>query len=220
MSTDMPTHDSPGNLPSPTQARDRILDAAEVHFSRAGLAGARVAAIARDANINKAMIYYYFGSKESLYLAVLHRTLESITHLVDHALMASNMPAQQRLRAFLEGYHRLISSRPYFVRIMMHELLDGGTRLPDIVQPRLKNMVSRVIAQLQADKDAGLFNRDMDPHFTLPAMVAPFILFTVGRPFLRQILPLDPDEAIARFQESTLAILSHGLLAHPGDSHP
>ena len=53
--------------------RGEILDAAEEAFARSGLAGARTDAIAARTGVTKAMIYYYYASKEALYQAVLER---------------------------------------------------------------------------------------------------------------------------------------------------
>jgi len=54
-----------------TRTRAAILAAAERVFARSGLAGARTDLIADEAGVNKALLYYYFQSKEKLYLAVL-----------------------------------------------------------------------------------------------------------------------------------------------------
>jgi TetR/AcrR family transcriptional regulator len=56
---------------NPERSRARILSAALKEFSAKGFAGARVDAIARRANINKRMLYHYFGDKEELFKAVL-----------------------------------------------------------------------------------------------------------------------------------------------------
>ena len=63
----------PKNEPSDrsTETRSRILDAALSEFSANGLAGARTERIAAAAGVNKALLYYYFDSKEKLYLAAL-----------------------------------------------------------------------------------------------------------------------------------------------------
>src|SRR5450432_1500120 len=55
-----------------------ILSAATQEFARLGLGGARVDRIAQRAKANKRMLYYYFGSKEALFLAVLEKTYENI----------------------------------------------------------------------------------------------------------------------------------------------
>lgn len=62
----------------PEQTRQRILVAAQAEFARVGLGGARVDRIALEAGANKRMLYYYFGNKEELFLAVLEYTYEHI----------------------------------------------------------------------------------------------------------------------------------------------
>src|SRR5580698_8193459 len=60
---------------NPGRSRERILSAALKEFAAKGFAGARVDVIARRANINKRMLYHYFGDKEELFKAVLRRKL-------------------------------------------------------------------------------------------------------------------------------------------------
>src|ERR1700677_679194 len=60
---------------NPERSRERILSAALKEFAAKGFAGARVDAIARRANINKRMLYHYFGDKEELFKAVLRRKI-------------------------------------------------------------------------------------------------------------------------------------------------
>jgi TetR/AcrR family transcriptional regulator len=59
-------------------ARARILDAAIRAFSDNGLAGARTEQIAEEAGVNKALLYYYFKSKEALYAAALEQVIDSV----------------------------------------------------------------------------------------------------------------------------------------------
>lgn len=61
----------------------QILDAAEIEFSRHGLKGARISAIAKQAKITTAMIHYYFENKEGLYRAVLQRPMEENQQFVE-----------------------------------------------------------------------------------------------------------------------------------------
>src|SRR5438445_956343 len=60
---------------NPERTRERILIAAFKEFAAKGFAGARVDAIARNASINKRMLYHYFGNKEALFREVLRRKL-------------------------------------------------------------------------------------------------------------------------------------------------
>src|ERR1700691_3542869 len=60
-----------GSRGKPEESRAAILQAAAKEFSELGIAGARTDAIAREARVNKALLYYYFKDKETLYGAVL-----------------------------------------------------------------------------------------------------------------------------------------------------
>src|SRR5471032_2244881 len=65
----------------PEQTKRNILDVATQEFSAMGLTGARVDAIAERTNTTKRMLYYYFGSKEGLYSAVLEKVYGDIRAL-------------------------------------------------------------------------------------------------------------------------------------------
>ncbi|MBT6587861.1 MAG: helix-turn-helix transcriptional regulator, partial [Rhodospirillaceae bacterium] len=64
----------------PDAAKERILQAALAEFSDKGLGGARVDVIARRADVNKRMLYHYFGNKDDLFLAVLEFSYAEIRH--------------------------------------------------------------------------------------------------------------------------------------------
>src|ERR1700687_1220068 len=81
-----------GSRRQPEQTSAAILDAAMREFAHEGLAGARIDAIARAAGVNKALLYYYFSDKESLYGAVLDRVFEGLAQRVAEPL-DSPLPA-------------------------------------------------------------------------------------------------------------------------------
>src|SRR3954452_2240843 len=81
---------SPLELGEDTKAD--ILRVATEEFAANGLSGARVDAIAERTRTTKGMIYYYFGSKEALYIAVLERAYTSIRSAEDHAHIAQLAP--------------------------------------------------------------------------------------------------------------------------------
>jgi AcrR family transcriptional regulator len=105
-----------------------ILGVAMREFAEMGLAGARVDAIAEAMRTSKRMIYYYFGSKEGLYVAVLEeayrrmRAIEADLHLEDLEPEA----ALRRLVAFTVDYQR---SHPEFIRLVMTENIHRGQYL-------------------------------------------------------------------------------------------
>src|SRR5678815_5951856 len=68
-----------GSRGRPEESRAAILEAAVQEFSREGVAGARTDAIARAAGVNKALLYYYFKDKDTLYGAVLDQAFGGLT---------------------------------------------------------------------------------------------------------------------------------------------
>src|SRR5689334_10295760 len=100
--------------------RDRILEVALQEFSRRGLSGARIDAIAAESGLNKGMIYYYFGSKEDLYVAALEesyrrfRQIESDFHL-------ESLPPVEALGALVGASFDFHAAHPEFIRMVMSE---------------------------------------------------------------------------------------------------
>ncbi|MDM9385111.1 TetR/AcrR family transcriptional regulator [Chlorogloeopsis sp. ULAP01] len=92
----------------PRQVRDaeatqaQILDAAEQEFARYGLAGTRIDAIAARTGVVKAMIYYYFESKERLYQAVMER-IGSELDTAFQQLGSDHLPVEEALKAYIRS---------------------------------------------------------------------------------------------------------------------
>lgn len=92
--------------------KQQILDAAETEFSRHGLQGARVGAIARAAGVTTAMIHYYFESKEGLYKTVLQRPALEAGDLFAQ-LGLEKFPPEEALRAFIRSAIAYEAQHPY-----------------------------------------------------------------------------------------------------------
>ena len=124
------------------EIREKILDGAEEVFARFGLHGATTAMIAAAAGISKPHIYYYFSSKETLYTAVLERTLT----LWNSAIPPRDPAADPRLvlgsyiRAKLGFSHRY----PRLTRIFANEILNGAP----ILRPRIKLDATSALGRL------------------------------------------------------------------------
>jgi TetR/AcrR family transcriptional regulator len=104
------------------QTRARILDAAIGEFSESGLAGARTEQIAAAAGVNKALLYYYFRSKEALYAAALEAVAERVVSS-GLAVMSSEYSAGERLVRFTLNHFDRIHSQRAFQSLMQQELI-------------------------------------------------------------------------------------------------
>lgn len=102
--------------------RRRILDAAIQEFSTLGLAGARTEAIARAAKVNKALVYYYFKSKDDLYAGALKNVMESVVRSTESIFEYDCTPGEKMLRLVLNHFDRVLSQNHY-QRLVQQEMI-------------------------------------------------------------------------------------------------
>src|SRR5919205_2071580 len=96
-------HRRMGSRGQPEESRAAILEAAALEFAEFGIAGARTDSIAREARVNKALLYYYFKDKETLYGAVLDDAFSGLKKAVFRAL-DSSLPPGEKIMAYAGAY--------------------------------------------------------------------------------------------------------------------
>jgi AcrR family transcriptional regulator len=154
----------PAAIRDPKGTQARILDAATEEFARFGLGGARVDRIAARAGANKRMLYYYFGDKDQLFLAVLEhayariRSAEQALHLLDTPPVA----AVARLVEFTWRYYL---EHPEFLTLLNSENLHRARHLRRSKQIRATNspLIATLREVLRRGEAEGLFRRGVDP---------------------------------------------------------
>jgi len=127
------------------ETRTRILDAALSEFATHGLAGARTDRIAQAAGVNKALLYYYFDSKENLYLAALEMISAKIRDRTMAVFLRESSPGERVLRSALEHFDRIITQNE-FQRLLQQEMM----RLHKGETGALPVLAKRVFAPLMA----------------------------------------------------------------------
>lgn len=148
---------------NPEKTREDILQAAITEFVDRGLSGARVDAIAERTQTSKRMIYYYFGSKEQLYVDVLEklygdiRNTESLLHLTDLEPHAAIL----RLVEFTFDHH---DRNVDFVRIVCNENLLYGENVKqsETIHAKSQNTIKTLDAILRRGEAAGVFRQGVD----------------------------------------------------------
>lgn len=156
-----PEHQKRRNDPEKT--RDDILAVATQEFSDFGLSGARVDAIALKTRTSKRMIYYYFGSKEGLYLAVLEKAYRKIRSL-EADLQLAGMPPALALRTLIASTFDHDEHNPEFVRLVGIENIHHAIHVRRSPEIRDLNIsIIRTIAELlERGRADGTFRRDVD----------------------------------------------------------
>ncbi|MBN2800481.1 MAG: TetR family transcriptional regulator [Deltaproteobacteria bacterium] len=193
---------------TPTDPRDRILDAAETAFAERGLAGARVNAIADVAGVNKAMLYYYFGSKDELYRAVLTRTMDQVVGRVSTELDRVEHAPSVRMEAMLDAYREVLRAHPLFARIMARELAEGAPLAAPLLRERLQPVLPRIQATMAQAAASGDFNPRLATPLTIPVMVAPLIFAALAGPIIAPLFGDGLDEA---YYATAKEVLLNGL---------
>ena len=121
----------PMNYSSETE--QKIFDAATHIFIQRGRDGARMDDIAREAGINKALLHYYFRSKEKLYQEVFNREMRRVvTDLFRSVSVESEI--RDFLKTFIDNYIDRINENPLVVRFMLWEIRSGASNFASIVQ--------------------------------------------------------------------------------------
>jgi TetR/AcrR family transcriptional regulator len=163
---------------NPERSRERILSAALKEFSAKGFAGARVDAIARRANINKRMLYHYFGDKEGLFKAVLSR---KITQRQAWAEALSGEPEET-----LPFWFEMACKDADWVRLFQWEALQGNWQNVINEIERIES-VARGLKRIQQRQERGLIAADLDPRHVMLTMRS-LTMFPVAFPQLTRLI--------------------------------
>jgi TetR/AcrR family transcriptional regulator len=189
----------------------RILRAAEENFAERGLAGARISAIARAARVNKALLYYYFSSKEELHRFTLTTLFRQLREQTSAALDRPGSPRQQLL-CYINNYFDFMMAHPNYPRLFERELMSQEPRLVGLVQEHLRPLHARLTGVIRAGIAQGEFRR-VDPQHTLFSLVAMTVFYFAAVPVLTQlwrIEPLAPRRVAAR-RRAVLDFVGHAL---------
>lgn len=134
----------------------RILEAAAGVFSEVGFAGARVDEIAERAGINKAMIYYHIGNKETLYAEVIQNVIGNTAEAIARKIKDIQDP-EEKLRIYIRSFACNIDDNPQVAPIMMREVASGGSHLPEVVVRDIFRIVNMLHEILKEGAEKGIF---------------------------------------------------------------
>jgi len=181
------------------QTRTRILDAATQEFSANGLAGARTERIAEAAGVNKALLYYYFRSKDALYAAALEAVAARVALTSMTVLNLECSPGERLLRSALNHFDR-IYSQPVFQTLMQQEMIrlrmGESTAVNPLVEKLFKPMGDRMLAVVEEGIRCGELIPVESSQVTYAALGANVFYF-LSAPMMRLIAGADPLERSA-----------------------
>jgi AcrR family transcriptional regulator len=164
----------------PERTREEILDVALSEFARNGYAGARVDEIAARTRTTKRMLYYYFGSKEQLYIAVLERAYATARDAerqldVDHLDPVSAIRTLAELTFDHHESHQDFISLVAIENIHRAEFIVRSPALAELSTPAVA-VIARI---LERGRETGAFPRHVEA-IDVHMMISAFCFFRVS----------------------------------------
>jgi TetR/AcrR family transcriptional regulator len=195
--------------------REAILEAAERIFGDKGLEGARTEAIAAAAGVNKALLYYYFGSKEGLYRAVLEGHLADFNRQALE-LLSSKGSARSLLLRYINSHFDFIAAHrhhgPLFQRMLMADQKSLARLAREYFRPRSKALLKVIERGMRTGE-----LRRMDSTHTAISLISLIAFYFSSAPVMRAVSGIDAyaKANLARRKEEVLKFVRYALFKNP-----
>ena len=178
---------------------ERIKDAAKKVFTEKGFAGARMAEIATEAGVNKAMLNYYFRSKQQLFEMIFDEKVQQLfgTLII---ILISDKPFEEKIREFISNQIDIVAEFPELPVFVLSEV----NRNPELLEKKTKNLpVDLLRMQLQ-----NIFDKEAEAGKIRPVRFEDFMMKMISlnlfpfaaRPIFQKFYGID-DKAFAEFNE-------------------
>jgi len=181
---------------------ERIFEAARKVFARKGRDGARMQEIADEAGINRALLHYYFRSKQGLFEAVFAYMFEQYMRSFD-AVLEPGQPFSELLRRFVDHYIDYSIEHQDMIRLIMGENLRGASILGEALRAAKRtegSLPNRLEEAIRTAAKKGEI-REVDPQHTLLTIISACIHFIVMKPTMQAMFP-DAQADFAAFTEA------------------
>ena len=154
------------------ETKRKIVNAATRIFAEKGLSGARIDQIAREADVNKAMIYYIFSSKEGLYQSILTDIVREISNAAISQVEAANVTLEN-IMTLVSNYFEIIEKNRYSVLILTRESVAGAPFLRKIKEEEPQTFAAfiKVVDRIKVLSQNGIIN-EVHPTLSVLAIMA------------------------------------------------
>jgi TetR/AcrR family transcriptional regulator len=208
-----------GSRGQPEESRAAILQAAAKEFAEHGIAGARTDAIATEAGVNKALLYYYFNDKETLYGAVLDDAFSGLKTAVFRVL-DGDLPPRDKMLAYAGAYFDFVANNQLYPRLMQREMMRARDGQSPHIDKVIKNYIQPIFMRVGELMRKGIADgefRPVNPAHFVPSIVAMIVFYFSSAPMMQKIVGFNTltPERIAERRASILDFISAALFV-PG----
>ncbi|MBN1154005.1 TetR/AcrR family transcriptional regulator [candidate division KSB1 bacterium] len=197
--------------------RERILNSAKLVFSQRGREGARMQEIADLAGVNKAMLFYYFTSKDKLYEDVLRNIMTHLFMNINNVTTSAVKP-ESKIEKIVETYVDLMNKNPYIPGIIIAEVASGADTLKKLLA-ELKDSAEFTLPQnikqifIHGKQDHRF--RGIDVEQTILSILGMCVIYFIGKPLVNDILKIngeDESKFLRRRVKHIIDLLENGIL--------
>lgn len=175
-----------------TDSRTGILDAAERLFARHGFRSTTIKAIAGEAGVNTALLYYYFPDKHGLYHAVLERAFAGLI-AEGEGRLAADLDPERAVRTLVALQADYFGRHPHRPRLLVRELIDhGAAHAADQLTRLAATLFRRLCGVIERGQAAGQFRAELDPRCAAVSTMSQLAWFQVARPAIGIFLDEGP----------------------------
>jgi len=151
--------------------KDHILDVAERVFSELGFDGSSTRLISGEAGVNMAMLNYYFGSKEGLFLAIFDRKITSFQNILQNIGNDETISSLEKMESYIDIYSDRIVNNNCFQKLLYQEMsINRKTTLSDKIIDILMKNTSELQRILEEGVNAGEFRKDADMQMVIATL--------------------------------------------------
>jgi AcrR family transcriptional regulator len=170
---------------------NQILIAARDVFIVKGYEGARMQEIADQAGINKALLHYYFRSKEKLFEAVFREVAANLFPAMKH-LLAAEIGIKEKITFFVKMYLKALRENPFIPAFVINTLNSNPESFLKYIK---KSGVNPILLQNQIEDEVshGLI-RTIKAEHLMVNIIAMCIFPFIARPIVKSIFNMDQEE--------------------------
>ncbi len=198
------------------KVRADLLEAARQHFLKSEFKAVSLRQIADSAGVNPAMVNYYFGNKQGLYVAMVEELLAAL----DTSLAAIAENETLTIADFSRHYARILAENPWWPNFIVREVLFSEGEIRQVMIQRFSSAFApRLLASINGEIQSGHYRQDLDPAMTMISIMGMTIFPFLARPMMESVLKLELNEDFAEqlsthnitlFQQGVLNTVDHG----------
>jgi TetR/AcrR family transcriptional regulator len=179
---------------------EEIIIAAKKVFVQKGLSGARMQDIADEAGINKAMLHYYYRSKEKLFEIVFHEALDKLISRLSDTLN-SERPFDAKIKEIVNGYIDGLTENPHVPLFVLNELNQNPERLIKRFKSRPAfPAIQQFLAEIGKAGEKGIIKK-INPVQLLLNVLSMCVFPFVARPLVQAVTDINDAQFMAMIEE-------------------